>query len=682
MKLDTLSIENFGPYRGQNTIDLRTTAESPVVLFGGKNGAGKTTLFKSVQLCLHGKSALGRRTSAAEYEQEIREELHDLPNGKAETASITLQFEYANFGRKDRYTVMRRWRDRGESIAEEVEIERNGEELSELDEDQWEDFLKELIPPGVSQLFFFDGEKVQQLASAIENDAGFEESLRSLLGLELVERLEADLSIYLSNKLNEEGKPELQSQLADMRESLEEAEQNFEEVEREIEEYQDELGSIERDLAGVEEELAREGGAFAAKHDELKTRRAELESDEERIEERLREQAMGELAFSLVPELCQRVRDRLREEAETLRVEAARTQIAEEVGEIVGEDDAVDLDLDDEQRSALVTDLQAALGERSTDTGEVTLATAFSQQQRERMYTVVEKALTEVPDEMESLTSALESVTRELTETERQIGRVPEEATISPIIDRSNELRERKGKIQARLEDLETEREELERRVSHLETRRDSTIEKTAAVEDISDRAELAKRTRQTVQEYKRRLTERKLDQLEDVLTDRYRRLSNKGEFYQQVEMDPETMEISIQTKTGSEKQVSQLAAGERQIFATAMIWALAEISDRPLPFIIDTPLGRLDEEHRENLVRHFFPEASHQVIILSTDTEITEQHYDYITEETEREYRLDYDREEGFTRVRTGYFGSDNEADAQNPSPSDAQITMEKFNE
>ncbi|MDY6771558.1 MAG: AAA family ATPase, partial [Candidatus Nanohaloarchaea archaeon] len=174
MKLHKIVIEDFGPYRGRNEIDLTTTSENPVVLFGGRNGAGKTTLFKGVQVCLHGRSALGRRTSEDEYKDFIGSKLHDYPEKTAESASIRLEFEYAHMGEVNRYTVIRSWRDRGKSIVENLEVRRDGELPTGLDEDQWEDFLKELIPPGLSQLFFFDGEKIQELATAIEDDDSFE----------------------------------------------------------------------------------------------------------------------------------------------------------------------------------------------------------------------------------------------------------------------------------------------------------------------------------------------------------------------------------------------------------------------------------------------------------------------------------------------------------------------------
>ena len=54
-----------------------------------------------------------------------------------------------------------------------------------------------------------------------------------------------------------------------------------------------------------------------------------------------------------------------------------------------------------------------------------------------------------------------------------------------------------------------------------------------------------------------------------------------------------------------------------------SLLWALAICSKRKLPVIIDTPLSRLDSNHRTTLVQTYFPNASEQTIILSTDTEI-----------------------------------------------------------
>ena len=80
-------------------------------------------------------------------------------------------------------------------------------------------------------------------------------------------------------------------------------------------------------------------------------------------------------------------------------------------------------------------------------------------------------------------------------------------------------------------------------------------------------------------------------------------------------------------------------------------------ISGRPLPNILDTPLGRLDSKHRSNLVDNYFPHASHQVIILSTDEEINQSYLDRIKKHIGRSYELLYCDKSASTEVRDGYF-------------------------
>jgi DNA sulfur modification protein DndD len=99
------------------------------------------------------------------------------------------------------------------------------------------------------------------------------------------------------------------------------------------------------------------------------------------------------------------------------------------------------------------------------------------------------------------------------------------------------------------------------------------------------------------------------------------------------------------------------LSLGEKQIFAISLLWALTITSGRQLPFIIDTPLGRLDSEHRKKLVKEFFPKSSSQMIIFSTDTEIDLPYFHEMKSSIARSYHLNFDSEEGATMVTPGYF-------------------------
>ena len=67
--------------------------------------------------------------------------------------------------------------------------------------------------------------------------------------------------------------------------------------------------------------------------------------------------------------------------------------------------------------------------------------------------------------------------------------------------------------------------------------------------------------------------------------------------------------------------------------------------------------MARLDSEHRLHLVERYFPNASHQVIILSTDTEVDQDFYAKLQPHIARAYHLNYDEAEKVTLAREGYF-------------------------
>ena len=122
------------------------------------------------------------------------------------------------------------------------------------------------------------------------------------------------------------------------------------------------------------------------------------------------------------------------------------------------------------------------------------------------------------------------------------------------------------------------------------------------------------------------------------------------------VSIDKETFEVKLFKGDDDEITKDMLSKGELQMYATAIVWGLAKTSGRPLPFIIDTPLARLDEEHRSSLVQEFYPER-HQTIILSTDSEINYEYYKKLQPYISNSYVIQYDSREGKTVIQNGYF-------------------------
>ena len=201
MLLTKIILNDFGVYRGRNEFDLKTTKEKPIILIGGTNGAGKTTLFESVMLCLYGQNSFDTKISQKQYHNKILSSIHRILGTKkaAESASLSVEFQYAHAGKILEYKVFRMWQNNDGSVDETLTIEKRvfGDEhfvkLDSLEESEWQTFIDQLLPKGITKLFFFDGEKIQNIADSGNEDKFVRSSFDTLLGLDLVKQLIDDI---------------------------------------------------------------------------------------------------------------------------------------------------------------------------------------------------------------------------------------------------------------------------------------------------------------------------------------------------------------------------------------------------------------------------------------------------------------------------------------------------------
>ena len=135
----------------------------------------------------------------------------------------------------------------------------------------------------------------------------------------------------------------------------------------------------------------------------------------------------------------------------------------------------------------------------------------------------------------------------------------------------------------------------------------------------------------------------------------------HKENLITKVTVDKDTFDITLYDKDGNSIPKDLLSKGEQQMFATGVLLALAKTSGKPLPFMIDTPLARLDMSHRDNMIEKFFPYASHQVVIFSTDSEIDEKYYSKMKPYISRSYAMEYLPSKGKTLQHEGYFWDEN---------------------
>jgi DNA sulfur modification protein DndD len=167
----------------------------------------------------------------------------------------------------------------------------------------------------------------------------------------------------------------------------------------------------------------------------------------------------------------------------------------------------------------------------------------------------------------------------------------------------------------------------------------------------------MVKTIQSNLDKYYDTLKKEKIHQLNLNFSESFNRLTRKQKLINNIEIDPDTFAVTLFDKANNPIPKVTLSSGEKQLYAIAMLWSLAKTSGRPLPVIIDTPLGRLDSDHRNNLITNYFPMASHQVILLSTDTEIDQQLYKKLSSHVSHCFKLDYNQQTQSTTPVEEYF-------------------------
>ena len=87
-----------------------------------------------------------------------------------------------------------------------------------------------------------------------------------------------------------------------------------------------------------------------------------------------------------------------------------------------------------------------------------------------------------------------------------------------------------------------------------------------------------------------------------------------------QCSIDPATCAIRLSDADNRPLPFNLLSAGERQLLATSILWGLAKVSRRPVPLVIDTPLGMTSGTIRRALLENTLMNSQQIVLFLTRD--------------------------------------------------------------
>lgn len=665
-------LENFGLYGGRNEFDLAPRLKygsyRPVLVLGGKNGAGKTTLLDAIRLTLYGRASLGPRVSQKDYASFLRNRIHRPKGALLEVtfAAVGLEFDYVTMGETNTYLVERSWeRANGSSVNEQLTVLKNGQPLREVAPEHWDDFVRGIVPERLSQLFFFDGERIRDIAEDETGPEALADSIRSLLGLDLVERLTADLSICSARVARKTSRGQ-------ERAALEKTTAEIEKLTAELADGRDELAGFATRLDGVRSEirkkedyLRQEGYGYAEKRDEFKAQEATLLVTIENLQKELREECERLYPLSLCPDVAAFLKEQLAAECEFQKWQSLKTEV-----EAIQKDIASAVHSSPKLRDTrvakgatnrflqIVADvIQRRTGRPPKMGSGSALIQDLSERETQDIIRSCETAEKQSAPKAKLLAKDLMKAEQSLLEVQVALGRAPDESALKPHVEELAALNQRLGALTQEQSHCKEKIAAMENRLAALNRENMRLIEKQREREGAEGRLRLTETLQQVLAKYQNRLTSEKIATLRSAVAECFNRLCRKGDLLAGIDIDPRTFAVTLFDRENRPIPKEELSAGEKQIFAISLLWGLARTSGRPLPVIIDTPLARLDSDHRKNIVNNYFPFASHQVLILSTDTEVDQRLLGDLSPHISHCYHLEYDATEGRTRPVEGYF-------------------------
>lgn len=646
MIINRLTMHNFGVYAGTNIFEF--THKKPIVLIGGMNGRGKTTFLEAILLSLYGANSTAYKESKYNsYNQYLRSYVNR--SHWSQSSYVELEF-VLNESTNDTYVVRREWDALSKITKEKICVQQNGI-YSEFLTKNWAMFVESILPSALSSFYFFDGEKIAELAVA-KTDVQMKESIRSMLGITILEVLKKDLGRTI-RRINKKGKSnEPSSKLDGLREERDQAISKLEQIDESVRLAVEKVETIQDELEELHKRYELQGGAVLEQRQKLIQKRAAIQTEITQNAESLIGMAATELPMVLVRDLISQIKLQAEDEHNDFIMQQAL-----------------------EQMDAYLSDFA---GEHPDSTGASRAFVDFVRKQIEKNAThqiyemsdhalfqineLVESTLQESIDHTKTVFSNKIALKRQLDEVDSYLTLDINENELAAIYDQIKTNEAKLIEAQVELNQLQQERSSVNAVViaKTAEYNRDveTYLQKIELQEDSDRLLKYSNMALRMVDAYALELQKRKTGTLGKTITECYKKLANKKNLIQEIVMDAETLDLQYLDEKGDTVSKESLSAGEKQLMVIAILWALALCSKKKLPVIIDTPLSRLDSQHRASIISTYFPNASDQTIILSTDTEIDHNYYDMMKESVGDEFTLIYSEETKSTSIEKGYFG------------------------
>jgi len=685
MYLSRLHLQNWRSYADAVFEFKAPTERRSIVLVGAMNGHGKTSFLMSLYLGLFGRFGLRHCDGFGAYDSNngfktYRDAITKFRRNTADRSEptvvdITLTPSYRDSNVEKEVRIVRRWYFSGNnepkqgSSFEQVDTYVAGR-LQPVAADKDPVLLaherteRNLFQAHLAPAFFFDGEQAQKLIES-QGEQGLKKAVEVMFGTKVVEELAETMNQYLMRmRQNTGGKRHSSEQQKELDEKLSEKEilnGQIAKKQSDLHQLEAEKEQKERSRNSLQEDLARMGGLQNITHAQAEADYVRAEKDQEVAEKALAAlltQMGSALAISrLAPSIQNRLKaERLREDWESLKRGTIDNR-EKVLAAALPEPDPILPDLPQADRAALrarfAEALESIYNPPPQDCAETFLLGHVKGETRARLLNQLAGAQALGSSRIKAAAKRARDawdVFEEAKNRKQRIQDVP--ATTQKIKDELTLLNSDIQQSIRAIGALENELKSLKADLSTISKRVGEIRHQLAKLGPEQQRMDVAERVTQALEDIQAQLQPTTTARLQAHVTRHFTTIADKrfrkatvslaaGEPPQLLFPDGRPP-LLLETNSGFEKRA----------FGIAFSLALAEITHRRVPLVIDTPLGNADSEYRPRTLKALADCDLDQIIILTHDKEVTPDLVEHVRSQVSQKFLVLYDEPANLSAV------------------------------
>ena len=717
MIINNIKLKNFRSYEDETEFSFSPKDNKNIVLIGGENGAGKSTLFEAIKLCIYGPMSYGYLGINSNYLTKIKNNINNNAfKNDIVKCYISISLSFKEGTQINEYTLNRSWEYIKQRIVENFEVIKNGTLLNEDEINYFNRYLQSVLPPGLFDFFFFDGEELTEFFIGKNSSNSLKDAVLQLFNFDTFNILKKQLLSFQRNISKNN------NSLSDIQSLYDEALNRVKTAQSQIELFTSQIESKEIDLDelivkknNIDEEFKNSGGILENERAEITSKINKLENERSIINQEIKDFCNDILPFIIVSDLLSDTKKQIEKEENISSYKAVKNKLS---GEVIKKSFNSIPTLNNSSadfNEVAITILNNMFDIKELENIDEILL--LSADQKVNVLSIITSILSKNEQLKNSIVNnfdRLKLIAIEIKDCRDKLNSTVSgelvENYLKEISEVNNVIRNVQSDIITLKHNLDTCHEELRNAEYHY-TRAKNQY--TSSLQD-NNVLELSSNVTDYLDALLATLTKDKLRLIEDNFIDIFKTIIRKNEYVSSIVIDdsfestlyvtrsyssleiqniisnlgindiskkygimfiedllnkypvssltelieylnnnPSWEPIEIRTKVN----VNDFSKGEKQIYILCLIWALIKSSGVEVPFIIDTPYARIDESHRKTLTVDYLPNISKQVIILSTNEEIDSNLYNVIKPYICDEYLLLYNENARKTEVKKGYF-------------------------